>query len=120
MAQTYPPNGPAIPPVSLNEARTGAPPEDVPPPQPWDRQSQWNLDLVGSSDLQGRSTYQPLIVNQDGREIAYLGHHAGTKMNPLTGRMEANGTSILDVTDPNPRSTGEARRGRGFPNGPRL
>jgi len=100
MPQSFPPNGPVIPAITLNEGRTGAPPENVPAPKPWDQQSQWNMELVGASDLQGRSTYQPVIVNQDGREIAYLGHHAGTLINPLTGRMEANGTSIVDVTDP--------------------
>jgi hypothetical protein len=103
-AQSNPPNGPAIPPIALSEGRTGAPPENVPAPQPWDQQSQWNIELLGSNDLQGRSTYQPTIVNQDGRQIAYLGHHAGTKLNPLTGRMEPNGTSLVDVTDPkNPK-----------------
>src|SRR5580704_15056678 len=53
-AQSYPPNGPAIPAVALNEGKTGAPPENVPPPNPWDQQSQWNMELIGSSDLQGR------------------------------------------------------------------
>ena len=103
-AQSNPPNGPAIPAIGLTASRAGAPPENVPAPQPWDQQSQWNLELVGSNDLQGRSTYQPTIVNQDGREIAYMGHHAGTRLNPLTGRVEPNGTSLLDVTDPkNPK-----------------
>lgn len=30
----------------------------------------------------------------------YVGHHAGEALNPLTGKIEVNGTSILDVTDP--------------------
>ena len=64
-----------------------------------------NMDLVGASDLQGRSAYQPVIQNQNGRWIAYIGHHGGTTAvpkpdNPLTGRAEFNGTSIVDVTDP--------------------
>ncbi len=58
------------------------------------------MRLVGYSDLQGRSAFQPVIVEQNGRWIAYVGHHGGTALNPLTGKTEANGTSILDVTDP--------------------
>ena len=93
----YPPNGPDIPTIYLN----GAPrrPERPPPPNGWDEQSQWNTELVGFNDLQGRSTYQPLIVHQDAREIAYMGHHAGHALNPLTGVDEFNGTSIIDVTN---------------------
>ena len=59
------------------------------------------MSLAGYSDLQGRSAFQPVIVEQNGRWIAYVGHHfGGRSMNPLTGKIEANGTSILDVTDP--------------------
>jgi hypothetical protein len=56
--------------------------------------------LVGSNDLQARSAYQPVIHKQGDRWIAYIGHHGGTQPNPLTGRSESNGTSIVDVTDP--------------------
>src|SRR5204862_426 len=65
--------------------------------------------LVGMSDLQARSAYQPTIHKQGERYIAYIGHHGGTPdvpkpMNKLTGQAEFNGTSILDVTDPaNPK-----------------
>ena len=59
-----------------------------------------NTRLVGAHDLQARSAYQPLPVEQDGRHILYVGHHAGEKLNPLTNAVEVNGTSILDVTDP--------------------
>ena len=64
-----------------------------------------NMELVGYSDLQARSAYQPVIQNQNGRWIAYIGHHGGTTavpkpVNPLTGQAEFNGTSIVDVTDP--------------------
>lgn len=59
-----------------------------------------NMDLVGSNDLQNRSAYQPVIHKQGARWIAYVGHHGGEAMNPLTGKMEPNGTSIVDVTDP--------------------
>ncbi len=59
-----------------------------------------NTRLVGTDDLQARSAYQPLLVTQDGRRILYVGHHAGEARNPLTGAIEVNGTSIVDVTDP--------------------
>jgi hypothetical protein len=63
-----------------------------------------NIALVGSNDLQGRAAYQPTIHKQGDRWIAYIGHHGGSALNPLTGQMEDNGTSIVDVTDPaNPR-----------------
>ena len=59
-----------------------------------------NMALVGQHDLQGRSAYQPLVHAQGGRWIAYVGHHGGKTLNPLTGRAEDSGTSILDVSDP--------------------
>jgi hypothetical protein len=64
-----------------------------------------NMELVGYNDLQARSAYQPTIHRQGDRWIAYIGHHGGTDqipepMNPLTGKAEPNGTSIVDVTDP--------------------
>jgi hypothetical protein len=60
------------------------------------------MELAGHNDLQGRSAYQPIIINQDGRQIAYVGHHDNQDpiLNPLTGQKEMNGTSIVDVTDP--------------------
>jgi hypothetical protein len=68
-----------------------------------------NMRLVGYSDLQARSAYQPIIHKQGDRYIAYIGHHGGTEsvpkpVNPMTGQAEFNGTSIVDVTDPkNPK-----------------
>src|SRR6266446_9137594 len=68
-----------------------------------------NMRLVGANDLQARSAYQPTIHHQGDRWIGYIGHHGGTDdipapVNPLTGKAEPNGTSIVDVTDPaNPR-----------------
>jgi hypothetical protein len=64
-----------------------------------------NMKLVGYSDLQARSAYQPTIHRQGDRFIAYIGHHGGTDeipnpVNPMTGKAEPNGTSIIDVTDP--------------------
>ena len=64
-----------------------------------------DMTLVGYNDLQARSAYQPVIHEQFGRWIAYIGHHGGTDAvpkppNPLTGAAEPNGTSLVDVTDP--------------------
>jgi len=59
-----------------------------------------NMRLVGANDLQGRSAYQPMIHEQAGRWIAYIGHHGGSALNPLTGVQETNGTSLVGVTDP--------------------
>src|SRR4051794_13540579 len=66
-----------------------------------DRANRQNLELVGFDRLQARSAYQPLIAfNPIARRwIAYVGHHAGTALNPLTGQDEPNGTSVIDVTD---------------------
>lgn len=75
------------------QQKVGAPPEAS------------NMNLVGWSDLQARSAYQPTIHKQGERWIAYIGHHGGTDdvpapVNPMTGKAEPNGTSIVDVTDP--------------------
>ena len=63
-----------------------------------------NMRLLGHDDLQARTAYQPEIKRQmvggEERWIAYVGHHAGEKLNPLSGELENNGTSIVDVTDP--------------------
>ena len=58
-----------------------------------------NMKLAGYSDLQARTAYQPVIQRQGDRWIAYIGHHGDNKLNPLNGKMEENGTSIVDVTD---------------------
>jgi hypothetical protein len=78
-----------------------------------------NMALVGFHDLQARSAYQPVIHKQGERWIAYVGHHGGKSMNPLTGAVELNGTSLVDVTDPRapkilshiPGEPGEGERG---------
>ncbi len=83
--------------AAAQQQKVGAPPETS------------NMRLVGYSDLQARSAYQPTIHQQGNRWIAYIGHHGGTEeipqpMNALTGKAENNGTSIVDVTDPkNPK-----------------
>ncbi len=82
-------------------------------------EEQRNMRLVGSDDLQARSAYQPVVHHQGARWIAYVGHHGGKRMNPLTGQVEDSGTSIVDVTDPKhprylhhiPGAQGEAEAG---------
>ena len=56
-----------------------------------------DMRLVGHDGLQARSAYQPVIQRQGERWIAYVGHHGGRKLNPLTGQMEESGTSIVDA-----------------------
>jgi hypothetical protein len=61
----------------------------------------FNMEWLGHNDLQGRTVYQTTVKTQaGGRVIAYAGHFNGTMLNPMTGAMEINGTSIVDVTDP--------------------
>ncbi len=86
--------------LGLAAALLGSPPGGAQPPSPADpAPEQTNMRLVGHHALPARSAYQPVIVRQGDRFIAYVGHHGGQKPNPLTGRLELNGTSILDVTD---------------------
>ena len=59
-----------------------------------------NMRLVGRHDLQGRSAYQPIVHRYGERRILFVGHHAGEAINTLSGETEANGLSVLDVTDP--------------------
>jgi hypothetical protein len=102
MAGAVPPNGPNIPAIANTEDASGAYGQDLPKPpapKPWDQESIWNMKVEGYTDNQGRPIYQPLVVNQDGKEILYLGNLSGNLLNPLTGQTEPNGTSIVDVTD---------------------
>src|SRR5438067_4054564 len=72
-----------------------------------------NINRLGHTDLQGRSAYQPNVIQYpDGHWIMFAGLHStipvpaggcptGTLPNPLNGNAcEANGTMIIDVTDP--------------------
>ena len=69
-----------------------------------------NMRLVGTNDLQSRSTYQPTLHKySSNRYILFAGHHALAlqgeglfpgavtlpSFNPLTGKNEENGTSIV-------------------------
>lgn len=59
-----------------------------------------NMRLLGYNDLQGRAAYHPVPHRYGDRMIFFVGHHRGEQMNPMTGAMEKNGMSVLDVTDP--------------------
>jgi hypothetical protein len=73
-----------------------------------------NINRLGHTDLQGRPSYQPNVIQYpDGRWILFVGTHNNTPVpqpgcsattlpNPLNGNAcESNGTIIIDVTDPN-------------------
>lgn len=65
-----------------------------------------HMKLVGYNDLQGRETLQ--VTAKSDEEVGdwvFVGHHnrpssASIHLNPLTGDLEENGTSILDISDP--------------------
>lgn len=59
-----------------------------------------NMALVGYHDLQGRPAYQPEIIHQGNRWIAYVGLIGGKAFNDVSGTVESNGTIIVDVTNP--------------------
>lgn len=72
---------------------------------------QKNMRRVGHTDLQGRPSYQPNVIQYpDGRWIAFAGTHNNIPRprpgftflpNPLNNNAdEPNGTMIIDVTDP--------------------
>jgi hypothetical protein len=104
MGQDYPPFGPHVPTAHFDHEKrpqlTPPPPELLSDGTGRTAQSAWNMELVGSDTLDGRSTYQPIVVHQGHRYIAYMAHHATTGVNRLNGMVEPSGTSILDVTDP--------------------
>ncbi|MBI4887084.1 MAG: hypothetical protein HY824_08320 [Acidobacteria bacterium] len=69
-----------------------------------------NVRLVGYNDLQGRESLVVTTMSDPANgSWVYVGHHESywddkPKMNPITGKMEWNGTSILNVDDPaNPK-----------------
>lgn len=105
LAQTYPPDGPDFPTITLGEGPEGAaglPPVKVPPPKGSDQQSIWNMQVVGFNDNQGRaSSDDGWIENQNGRYILYVTNNGSNKhFNSLTGMDEKDGTSLIDVSDP--------------------
>ena len=69
-----------------------------------------NVRLVGYSDLQGRETLEVHSNGDDANgDWVYAGHSNNywgdpQHMNPITGQMEWNGTSIINTDDPaNPK-----------------
>jgi hypothetical protein len=60
----------------------------------------WNIRLVGHHSLHGRAAYHPILHRYGDQVILFVGHHEGEAVNALTGQLETNGMSILDVTDP--------------------
>lgn len=65
-----------------------------------------NMRLVGYHDLQGRESLQTFAKSDEANgDLVYVGHsnnywETDQHMNPITGQMEWNGTSLLDVSDP--------------------
>jgi hypothetical protein len=103
-AQAYPPDGPDIPTITLNEGQQGAaglPPLPALQPNGWNQESIWNMKVVGFNDNQGRpSSDDGWIENQNGRYIVYMTNTGGSMFNPLTGQVDNSGTSLIDATDP--------------------
>lgn len=100
----YVPDGPNFPTIALTEGPEGAaglPPLKVPAPEGWDKQSAWNMQVLGFNDGQGRpSSDDGWVENQNGRYIVYMTSTGGSALNPLTGKVENSGTSLIDATDP--------------------
>jgi hypothetical protein len=65
-----------------------------------------NVRLVGYNDLQGRESLVVTTLSDAANgSWVYVGHHESywdqkPKLNPITGKEEWNGTSILNVADP--------------------
>lgn len=65
-----------------------------------------NVRLIGYHDLQGRESLVVTTRSDDANgNWVYVGHHQSyydgeQRFNPITDRMEWNGTSILEISDP--------------------
>ena len=65
-----------------------------------------NIRLVGYNDLQGRESLVVVTKSDDvNGNWVYVGHHesyydGAQRFNSITGQMEWNGTSILEISDP--------------------
>jgi len=92
--------------LSIGVGAWGANDMDTPAPRGTlnpDGSNTYNTVWLGHNDLQGRVTYQTTVHTQGNQVIAYAGHFGNGptgSLNPLTGKNEINGTSIVDVTDP--------------------
>ena len=76
-----------------------------------------NMKLVGASDLQARSAYQPTIHHQGDRWIAYIGHHGGTDQMPIAKPTVSPPVTPMDHPMPirasdTPRSVGSVPSSR--------
>src|SRR5262249_10242084 len=79
VAHNYPPFGPNLPIAHFDPGKrphlTPPPPNLICPvlspscPDTRTAQSEWNTQLLGYDSLDGRSTYQPLVVHQGDRYI---------------------------------------------------
>ncbi len=67
-----------------------------------------HVRLVGYNDLQGRQSLQLTArSNEANGDWVYVGHQPNIRpdteeaqMNPITGQMEINGTSLIDISNP--------------------
>ena len=65
-----------------------------------------NVSLIGYHHLQGRQALQVTTLSDpENGDWVYIGHVPNTRtreatLNPITGRNEFNGTSIVDISDP--------------------
>jgi hypothetical protein len=89
---------------------SGAAPAAAQPPADPLADGAENVRLVGYNDLQGRTALVTTTKSDPANgNWVYIGHHDAFHdekpiLNPITGQMEFNGTSILDITDPaNPK-----------------
>ena len=96
LAQAYPPFGSAIPNVSL----TGSAPIQEPPPNPPDQQSHGIWNWPATAIFKAAPHTSPSSLMKMGAKSPMSATTPAATMNPLTGVVEPNGTSIVDVTDP--------------------
>ena len=91
--------------ISVVACTPSAPTAAAPAADPMADSAQ-NVRLVGYNDLQGRTA---LVVTTKSDPVngnwVYVGHHDAFRdqkplLNPISGKMEFNGTSILEITDP--------------------
>ena len=78
-SQDYPPYGPNVPKAHFDHGKR---PQLTPPapnllPDGRTAQSAWNMELVGYDSLDGRSTYQPLVVDQVFADIMHIALYGG-------------------------------------------
>ena len=100
-AQAFPPDGPNIPVIANTEDASGGPGQTIaapPPPKAWDQELAGTCRSRVSTIPGVRSTSRSSSTRTVER-ILYLGNLTGNLLNPLTRKVEPNGTSIIDVTN---------------------